>query len=179
MAAFRLMTFMSIVFCGSILGFAQSDLLEKIRKIVPLGSTKSDVLRLFGRGSDKDNSTWYYFPEYSLEITYSNGACRRSYLTERDNVVEVYVNFLKNKKLSGFKRRVNVAKVRKEKSLDVEGERYYYDDKNGIEYGVNEALGIWFSILYFPAEKYSGARCSVDEGEGEKGGNKIRIRIAK
>ena len=148
-----------IVLQMSISSNAQDNSIEKFQRIQPMISTKDDVRKLLGDGKIEDDSTWYYFEDQTIEIVYSDGTCTENWLTKKDNVVEVSVSFIDRKDLGELKKKVRLDKLRSERSFDVDGEMYYFDDTNGIRYDVNTEHDEWLALTYYPTKEYSKCRC--------------------
>jgi hypothetical protein len=151
---------------------AQTDVLERIKGIKIMSSMRQDVEKAFGKSNDplplsagdREISAWYINDNESLEFTYSNGKCIDGWNAPKNTVIGIYVRFKNERKLSDLQKKlkrekISLNKLRKEIGLDVEGETYFYDDRNGIKYGVDMSEKIWFSITYYPSSKYSKYRC--------------------
>jgi len=139
---------------------AQTDpVMSKFIMISPVVSTRADVERLFGVGEAKDLVV-YRLENYRVWIQYSNGTCTEDWLTPKGTVVTATIYFYNVvKPLKELTDSVNLSRLKVRKSLDVEGEKYYFDDKAGRRYDVNEAQMEWISIELYPPKKYSKLRC--------------------
>ncbi|MEQ1764300.1 MAG: hypothetical protein ABL984_14310 [Pyrinomonadaceae bacterium] len=117
--------------------------------------------RLFGIG-ESGAATWYYIDDRSVRVKYSDGTCTADWLTPKGTVVEAAMKFKNYKPLSELTSSVRLDRLREKKSLDVDGERYYFDDKAGIRYDINKAQMVWMSVELYPSEKYKKLRCKGD-----------------
>lgn len=141
---------------------AQRDpLILKFLEISPAVSKQTDVERLFGIG-ENGAATWYSIGDRSIRVKYSDGTCTADWLTPAGTVVEAAMKFKNYKPLSELTSSVSLHRLRVKKSMDVEGERYYFDDKSGIRYDVNEAQMVWMAIEVYPSNKHKKLRCKEE-----------------
>ena len=73
-------------------------------------------------------------------------------------MIEVYIYFQEEKKLSELEKQINLKELRVERSYDT-ADKLYYDDKLGIRYEVNELKKFWSSIMFYPSKTYSNFAC--------------------
>jgi hypothetical protein len=137
---------------------AQSNILEKIKSIKVMSSTRADVEKLLGKGKDQGIWSKYRYEKEFVEITYSDGTCTRGFLAPKDTVIEVSLDFREERKLSELKKKVNLKKLRMERSYDT-ADKVYFDDELGIAYEANEVYKFWSSITFYPSKSYSGFAC--------------------
>jgi hypothetical protein len=158
MKVFRFLIVLMVILQFNLIANAQSDILEKIKSIKVMSSTRADVEKLLGKGKDENNWTWYINKKESVQIVYSDGTCTRGFLAPKDTVVKIYLNFKEDRKLSELKKKVNLKKLRMERSYDT-ADKVYFDDESGIDYDVNEVYKIWSGITFYPSKSYSGFAC--------------------
>lgn len=137
---------------------AQGTILEKIKSIKVMSSTRADVERLLGKGEDKDIWSQYSYEKESVRITYSDGTCTESFLAPKDTVIQVNINFKEDRKLSEIKKKVKLKELRVQLSYDT-ADKVYHDDELGIAYEVNEIYKSWSAIIFYPSKKYSKFAC--------------------
>jgi hypothetical protein len=172
MRIIKLFIFSAVILYSCVDIKAQEDILERVKTIKVMSSTKQEVERNFGKPSnslplredDKEIISWYINDNEALEITYSDGKCTLGWNVPKDIVIGIYLNFKEERKFSELesklkREKINLNKLRMETALDVEGERAYYDDTRGIKYVVNVSEKIWSSITFYPSSKDAQFGC--------------------
>lgn len=155
----RFLLILSIILQFNIKTNAQDDILNQLKAIKVISSTRKDVEKILGKGEDKDIWTFYYYSNESVQITYSNGKCSGGWLAPKNHVIRVRASFLEDRKLSELKKKVNLKKLKFIKAYDVPGEKAYYDDVNGIEYNINDIYKTWSSVTYYPSSQFKQFSC--------------------
>lgn len=138
---------------------AQSSILDHADAIIPLVSTRSDVISRLGNGELEDGSVWFYKPGVTVEAIFSDGGCKDGWKTEKDRVMQISIFFVDRRPLSELRSKVELKPLRFESAHDIPGERIYYDDVRGLAYGVNESSNEWLSLRRFAPKKKKGLRC--------------------
>lgn len=161
-----------LVFSSSLLA-QEPSWLTKIKKVVPLKSTASDVKKLFGEPSRRfGNIEKYEVKNGILTIEYSTGECSSSLATYNiPKGTVVHADFLLYKAVNFALVNEDLRSFDKEGSSDTENETYRNLAK-GIEYGafVKRREGVSYkrsprlliSMSIFPPEQYRYLECSPD-----------------
>lgn len=145
--------------------------LIKIRRIVPLQSTESDVKKLFGKATRRyANIGEYKTKDGILTIEYSTGECSSSlatYNVPKETVVDV--SCLLDKFIDFKTIGEDLSNFAKEESSDTQNETYKNTTK-GIRYDVyvrneedidyEKSPRFLTSLSIFPPKKYSYLECS-------------------
>ena len=150
---------LSLILISNLIIKAQDSILDRLKELKPMISTREDVEKLLGKGEDRDVWTTYRYDKETVDITYSDGKCVKGWLAPKDIVIEIYINFLDDRKLSELTKKVKLKKLRISHAYDSAGEKMYHDDKNGVEYNVNYFDKTWSSIAFYPSANYSQSRC--------------------
>ncbi len=137
----------------------QESIMDKLDLVRPMISTRADVEKVFGLPHKGQNSARYFFDDRSIRILFSDGSCTEGWRAPKDVVVKAEVQFFKRLPLSSLKKSVTYTRFRFKRSYDVAGEKYYYDDATGREYGINDRQGVWLSLTYYPSKRFSKNRC--------------------
>lgn len=124
-------------------------LAEEWRGIVPLRSTRADVVRLFGECAGSESSCEFMLPNEEILIEFATPAC--SYAVAPDTVLMVQRELQTGTTLEalGLDRR-------RLKSFNPAASRYkgyqgYFDEKSGLL--LKSFRGEIFQIIYIPTEK--------------------------
>lgn len=150
---------LSIILISKPIIKAQSEILEQLKKLKPMVSTREDVEKFLGKGEDRENRTVYHNEKETVRITYSDSNCVEGWLAPEDTVIKIQIRFLDDRKLSELTKKIKLKKLRVSHAYDSAGEKMYHDDENGVEYNVNHFDKTWMSISYYPSNKYSQSKC--------------------
>jgi hypothetical protein len=126
------------------------------RGIVPLHSTRADVVRLLG--PPNVDGDLYDFENERVHIDYSDGPCekgRSGWNVPRDTVVSISLAPTKHRKFSAL--RIDEKKYRKSEDGELPGIFYYTNDAEGITISVSQ--GEVRNIYYNPTSKDDHLRC--------------------
>lgn len=138
---------------------AQNNILDRIKNIKAIASTRDDVEKVLGKGEDRDFRTVFHYDKETVEILYSSGRCTAGWLAPKDTVIEIDITFLDDRKLARLTKKVDLAKLRISNAYDRGGERMYRDDENGVRYYVDVFEKKWESVTFYPSTKYSRIHC--------------------
>lgn len=120
-------------------------------KIVPLRSTRSDVLRLLGPPNSKYGR--YLIDGEEATITYTDGTCLSGWNVPRDTVRLISVTFKQRLRLSDLK--VNLDNYQRARDPFVTTHVYYINREEGIRYEVFEGRNekIVLQVYFEPTSK--------------------------
>jgi hypothetical protein len=124
--------------------------------IVPLRSTRADVIRLLG--SPTIDGRYYEIDDNTVYIDYSDGPCEKGksgWNVPRDTVVRISVAPNEDLKFSDL--RINRKKFKQSRDGELPGIVYYTNDVQGITIAVSE--GEVRNIYYRPTSKDNHLRC--------------------
>lgn len=136
------------------------------RGIIPLRSTRADVIRLLGPPNldgglyDVDNKT--------VDIEYSDGPCekgRSGWNVPRDTVVRI--SLAPNQDLKFSDLHIDKTKYKKSRDGELPDIFYYTNDAEGITISVSE--GEVRNIYYDPTSKDDHLRCPCSTTSGVRG----------
>jgi hypothetical protein len=129
------------------------------RGIVPLHSSRADVERLLGQGTNWCKCS-YYFDDMNIFFVYSSGDCKNGgsggWNIPPDTVIRFSVVLIPQPRWSDLK--FDLSKFRKQNDPEIEGIVEYHDDEDGflIE-GDQERV---YGFYYWPSAKDKNLRCS-------------------
>jgi hypothetical protein len=123
---------------------------EEWRGIVPLRSTRADVVRLFGKCAGNDSSCEFTLPNEEVLIEFATPTCCS------DAVAPDTVLMVQRELLTGTTLEALGLDRRRLKSFNPAASRYkgyrgYFDEKSGLL--LKSFLGEIFQITYIPTEK--------------------------
>lgn len=124
--------------------------------IVPLRSTRADVIRLLG--APNVDGKYYEIDNYTLYIDYSDGPCEKGksgWNVPRDTVVRISLAPTKDLKYGDLK--IDRKKYKKSKDGELPEIIYYTNDAEGITISVRG--GEVRNIYYNPTSKDDYLRC--------------------
>jgi hypothetical protein len=124
--------------------------------IVPLRSTRTDVIRILG--PPNVDGKYYDIDNYIVHIDYSDGPCEKGKLgwnVPRDTVVSISLSPNHDLKFSDLQ--IDKKKLKKSKDGELPGIVYYTNDAEGITISVSE--GEVRNIYYNPTSKDNHLRC--------------------
>lgn len=132
------------------------------RGIVPLHSTRADVERLLGPGTEPEGISVIYKLEHEVvHIQYSSGLCikdrRGGWNVPRDTVVGIIIGPKKELRLSDLQ--LDEKSFKKSLSGDATSFVEYVNREKGVSYSVHEPSGTVAAIYYEPMEKDKHLRC--------------------
>jgi hypothetical protein len=138
--------------------------------IVPLHSTRSDVLRILGEPNSKYDR--YLIDGEEATIIYSRGPCLSGWNVPSDTVMIISVTFKQSPKLSDLK--IDLDKYERARDPFVTTHVYYTNRAEGVRYEVFEGLkekGTVLEVNYEPTSKDEMLlRCErVNKESGLKG----------
>jgi hypothetical protein len=120
--------------------------------IVPLHSTRSDVLRILGEPNSKYDR--YLIDGEEADILYSRGSCLSGWNVPSDTVLRISVTFKQSPKLSDLK--IDLDKYVRIRDPFVTTHVFYTNKEKGIRYEVFEGLkekGTVLQVYYEPTSK--------------------------
>jgi len=124
------------------------------RGIVPLHSTRSDVIRLLGSPNlDYDR---YELDDGTVSILYSDGPCKTGWDVPKDTVIDIM--FQPDDDLTLSDLRLDLSKYKKKQDYEVLDAYHYRNGPEGHEIVVID--NIVSSIFYGPTTKDSHLECS-------------------
>jgi hypothetical protein len=135
------------------------------QKIMLLQSTRTDVEKVFGKPIGQNYGVTYKLKDGILYLDYYDfDHCKSQDGYQADwNVPEwtvTEIEFLPDRKTTVASLHLNLKQLRMA-HLNPETPQLlsYIDDKEGIEYTVNESSHTLNSIRYFPGSRHDGLRC--------------------
>lgn len=132
------------------------------RGIVPLHSKRADVERLLGAATiNRPYWAVYDYPTEKASIEYSMGPCTvefSAWNVPRDTVISIFVT-PRSDSVKFPDQAVNQDNSRKVRDEHREQIVHYINDKDGIEYTVEESSGIVGLIRYFPSADDKLLKC--------------------
>lgn len=132
------------------------------RGIVPLQTTRLEVEQQLGSPSmDRGDTVVYDYQNERASIEYSRGSCSVEFSqwnVPRDTVISIWVSVKSDPKSASD---LNLAQPKYKKTHDEHRPRvvYYSDEKDGIEYSVDETDGMVWAIRYMPSAADKNLRC--------------------
>ena len=130
--------------------------------IVPLRSTRSDVLRILGEPNSKSDR--YLIDDEEADILYSRGSCLSGWNVPSDTVLRISVTFKQSSKLSNLK--IDLDKYVRIRDPFVTTHVFYTNREEGVRYEVYEGLnekGTVLEVYYEPTSKDETLfRCKKD-----------------
>jgi hypothetical protein len=126
------------------------------RGIVPLHSTKADVIRLWGEPNI--DGRLYEIDNYRVFIDYSDGPCvkgRSGWNVPRDTVVSI--SLAPNKDLKFSELHIDEKRFKKSNDGELSTISYYTDETAGVTISVSD--GEVRNIFYNPTSKDNSLRC--------------------
>lgn len=145
--------------------FAQSQQ-KGWRGIIPLRSTRADVIRLLGPPNIEGRL--YELEGYRIFIDYSDGPCekgRSGWNVPRDTVLRI--SLAPNEDLKFSDLQIDEKKYKKAKDGELPDIFYYTNDQEGITISVSE--GEVRNIYYDPTSKDDHLRCPCSTTSGVRG----------
>lgn len=155
-------TFISLLIAVPMSAQAQS---KGWRGIIPLRSTRADVIRLLG--PPNLDGRLYEIDNKTVHIDYSDGPCqkgRSGWNVPRDTVVSI--SLAPNQDLKFSDLHIDERKYKKSKDGELPDIFYYTNDAEGITIEVSE--GEVRSIYYNPTSKDDHLRCPCPPPEASK-----------
>lgn len=125
--------------------------------IIPLRSTRADVIRLIGPPTG--DGKYYEIDDYTVQIDYSDGPCekgRSGWNVPRDTVISISLAPNHDLKVSDL--HLDKKNYRRSKDGELPGIVYYTNDAQGITISVSE--GEVRNIYYNPTLKDEHLKCS-------------------
>lgn len=135
------------------------------RGIVPLHSTRADVIRLLGPPNVGDHL--YEVDDYRIFFVYSDGPCEKGksgWNVPRDTVVSISV--APNRDLKFSELRVDKKKFKKHRDKELPDILHYTNESDGISISVSE--GDVRNIYYNPTSKDDHLRCPSSTANSSK-----------
>ena len=130
--------------------------------IVPLHSTRSDVLRILGEPNSKYDR--YLIDGEEADILYSRSSCLSGWNVPSDTVLRISVTFKHSPKLSNLK--IDLDKYVRIRDPIVTTHVFYTNREEGVRYEVYEGLkekGTVLEVYYEPTSKDETLfRCKKD-----------------
>ena len=126
--------------------------------VVPLRSTRADVIRLLG--PPNVDGRYYEIDNYTVHIDYSDGPCEKGksgWNVPRDTVVSISLAPTHDLKFSDLQ--IDKKKYKRSKDGELPGIVYYTNDAEGITISISE--GEVRNIYYNPTSKNNHLRCTV------------------
>lgn len=132
------------------------------RGIIPLHSTRGDVERLLGRPTmDQSDTVVYEYPLERASIEFSRGPCNVEFSpwnVPRDVVLSIWVT-PKLGQLNTADLHLNEKDYVKRRDEHREQIIYYRNERDGIEYSVDEETNLVGLIKYLPSAADEPLRC--------------------
>ena len=133
--------------------------------LVPLRSTRSDVIRLFG--PPNVDGRYYEIDNYTVHIDYSDGPCEKGksgWKVPRDTVISISLAPTQDLKFSDLQ--IDKQKYKKSKDGELPGIVYYTNDAEGITISVSEDEVR--NIYYNPKSKDDHLRCTLSPSSSNR-----------
>jgi hypothetical protein len=152
------LTFLSVA-CLTLIfsGVAEA---KEWRGLVPLHSTRSDMEKLLGKGSDSCHCG-YYLNDLNVFFVYSSGSCKSGgsggWNIPSDTVIRFSIYPKVRPKLSELK--LDFSKFKNSDDPELVGNAFYMNEEEGIGFEV-DVSGIVMGFYYEPAAKDKTLRCS-------------------
>lgn len=159
-------TVICLLIAGPTLAQAQS---KGWRGIIPLRSTRADVVRLLG--PPNIDGDLYEVDDYRVFIDYSDGSCEKGnpgWNVARDTVVSISLAPNQDLKFSAL--HIDKKKFKKYQDRELPDVFHYTNDSEGISISVSE--GEVRDIYYTPTSKDDHLRCpcsTASDAVGESG----------
>ena len=130
------------------------------RGLTPLHSTRSDVDRLLGTATNKNNvdAAVYRTETEEVLVRYSTGTCIEKWNVPRDTILFIQVFPKKRPKLSELN--LNISKYKVTRDPEVLDYSDYDDDEEGFGLNVNTVESLVYIFIYYPSAKEDKLRCS-------------------
>ncbi len=147
--------------------------------IVPLHSTRADVVRLLGAATD-DRSATYYLPDETVVVQFSKFPCDEKTSYEKWKVAPgtvISIRVIPKKQVQLADLRLNLASFKKVRGDDdLVGHFYYVNEEEGFSIEVqslpNEPDEIVGGYIYEPAAKDNHLRCPTAAAKNPCGSNR-------
>jgi hypothetical protein len=140
---------LSLFLLLAFLSFAREAMGKTWRGIVPLRSTRADVVRLFGACSDADDSCEFEVGNEEVSIVFSDEDSECSKAVRRDTVLSIRVAFAKPTTFKSF-----TLKNRGLRVFDISpGRRGYINDQEGLIVKTDDDGKEIFELHYIAAAK--------------------------
>jgi hypothetical protein len=130
------------------------------RGLTPLHSTRSDVDRLLGTPTNKNNADAAVYRTETEEVLvrYSTGTCIEKWNVPGDVILFIHVFPQKRPKLSELNLNISKYKITKDpEALDYSN---YANDEEGFGLDVNTVDSLVHIFIYYPSAKEDKLRCS-------------------
>ena len=155
------MALMSLFLCLVVI-MADASGVQGWRGIVPLHSTRKDVERLLGPGTDpgpRPCKCAYYMDDLNVFFDYSSGDCKSgaAWDVPPDTVIKIVV--YPKHRLSLADAGIDESEFEKRRDGDVEDARAYWNEEEGLHIEVNEGTKRVLGFYYGPATRDKSLRC--------------------
>lgn len=126
------------------------------RGITPLRSTRADVERLLG-APEPGTGTVYKTTDEMVKVTYASIECDYGWRVRPNTVVSVLITPNKPPKFSELK--LVEKKYQKRRDPSYQNVYYYVNEREGINYTVDESAGVVTTIEYYPVAADKRLKC--------------------
>ena|ERR1044071_4798677 len=130
------------------------------RGIIPMHSTRTDVERLLGLGTNNDFLTTYYLQDENVLFHYSTGDCKSgkgAWDVPLDTVIWITVHPKPNSQFSALKLDEN--KFKKTRNGHIAAIVSYINEEDGLSIEVDEESDAVRGYYYGPTRKEKHLRC--------------------
>jgi hypothetical protein len=149
-----------LLLLGSMLSGRDSPEAKGWRGIRPLRSTRADVERLLGQGSNWCKCS-YYLTDVNVFFVYSSEDCKTGgsggWNVPPNSVLRITVHMKPAPRLSDLG--VDLTKFKKRRSPHIEKMVTYVDDEDGLAIEVDEERNLVMALDYVPAAEDKHLRC--------------------